>query len=258
VFGLSTLSTIFGGPISTYYLTAGDQGMIWAVQGNSVVNSWTQHFNGNGGEYTIAIPSNIRTLGNGNSGQQGPGSGYTLGGAFNGNIYTYPVPGVSFYDGASDGTHNYAVDPNGNGTVYQTDASWANAVALFSIGTGFLGITYDATNNSLWISNFAGTGVRDYSLAGALLSSFSTPFYHTTSLAMDPADNTLWMGSQLTPGTFYQYSRLGVQLSTATYGSLANQNTIGGEFAFTVPEPSAMVMLLVAFAVLLAFRRARS
>jgi len=251
------LPILHAGPISVYYVTAGDETTNWALQGSGVVNSWTQNFTGGGGEYAIAVPGSIRTLGNGNSGDQGPGSDYTLGGTFTGTTYNYPVGGPLFYDGTSDGTNNYAVDFS-TGNVYQTSSVWTSPVILFT-SAGNLGITYDNTNNSLWISDWSGTGtIRDYSLAGTLLSSFTTPFGDVTSLAMDYADNTLWMGSQTTEGTFYQYSRTGVQLSTQVYGALVTQNTLGGEFAITaVPEPATFGMLGLALTALFAARRAR-
>jgi hypothetical protein len=145
--------------------------------------------------------------------------------------------------------------------VYQTDASWANPITLFNLGSGgFLGITYDPTNSSLWISNFSGSSVvADYSLAGTLLSSFTPSLTDVTSLAMDYADDTLWMGSQTTEGTFYQYSQLGVQLSSVTYAALEDQNTLGGEFAIgAVPEPATLGMLGMALGALFAVRRVRA
>ncbi len=149
------------------------------------------------------------------------------------------------------------------GNVYETNATWGSPVVLFA-SAGQLGITYDPTNNSLWVSDFSSPSARtvlDYSLGGTLLSSFTTPFGKITSLAMDYADNTLWMGSQNTEGTFYQYSLAGVQLSTQTYAALAGENTLGGEFAFTgaasVPEPATFGMLGLGLSALFLARRAR-
>ena len=49
-------------------------------------------------------------------------------------------------------------------------------------------------------------------------------------IAVDPADNTLWMGSQNAQGSFYQYSKSGTALGSVFYPALASQNTLGGEF----------------------------
>lgn len=231
------------GPLSPYYVTAGDQGNNWILQGNTAT-LFTQAQPSNGGEYAIAVTDTVKTLGNGNANDQQSGSQYTLGGTYTGVSYTYPVPGASFYDGASDGRSNYSVDFL-SGAVYRFNADWTNPSVLFSLGnSGLLGITYDQTNNSLWISSFNGTSVSDYSLTGTLLSSFNASVPELSSLALDPADNTLWMGSQTTEGTFYQYSKTGTLLSTVTYADLVGQNTLGGEFAVaSVPEPSAIALL---------------
>lgn len=72
---------------------------------------------------------------------------------------------------------------------------------------GYLGITYDSSDNTLWISQFLSNSVEHCSLSGLLLGSFAAADSTLTSLALDPADGTLWMGAQNTLGTFYQYSR---------------------------------------------------
>lgn len=236
------------GPISDYYLTAGDNGTNWIVQGSSAA-AYGQNQPADLGEYAIAVGSTVRTLHNGNDGPAGLGSEYSLGGVFTGTNYTYPSLRVApaFYDGARDATHNYSVDYN-SGNVYQMDLDWSNAAVLFDTGFGSgnsLGITYDPTNNSLWVAQWGGDTVANFSLGGALLSSFSTGFGSISSLGMDYADNTLWMGTQGNKGTFYQYSRAGALLSTESYVDLEDQNTLGGEFAFqasTVPEPGSLVL----------------
>jgi hypothetical protein len=245
---LSFVAGASAGPVSQYYLTAGDQGTNWVVQGTSVVNTWAQQHPANLGEYAIAVTSTVKTLGNGNCNGIGCGLGsqYTLGGTYTGTDYPYPPVIGSFYDSASDGVNNYLVDFNQTGTVWETDGSYANPVALFDIGAGFLGITFDQSDDTLWVSQFLGNEVRHYSLGGVLLGSFNVAgLTALSSLALDPADGTLWMGSQATEGTFYQYSRAGVLLSTQTYAALLSQNTLGGEFGVTaaVPEPATLALL---------------
>src|ERR1051326_9422068 len=85
------------GPVSKLYLTAGDQQMIWVVQGTSVVNSWTAQ---NQHEYPLEVSNTVRTLGR-FSGE--PGSEYTLAGAFTGTSYPFPFgTGPELLDGATD------------------------------------------------------------------------------------------------------------------------------------------------------------
>ena len=227
------------GPVSKLYLTAGEQGHNFIIQGSTV----TQSNVAVGKEYAIAVSGDVRTLIPSSEGSTG-GANYDLNFTDTGGRYTSTF---NFFDGTTDGTHNYSVNYNiGSENVYQTDRNWQTPVALFQVPEAYFGITYDRTNNSLWISNFHGTTVGDYSLTGTLLSSFNTTFNSITCLSLDPADNTLWMGSQNTKGTFYQYSKGGVFLQSDTYAALANQNTLGGEFniaAPAVPEASTTVSL---------------
>src|SRR2546426_7492396 len=101
-------ASIAQGPISAYYLTAGDQGNNWIAQGTSA-SSFPQAHPGNLGEYGIAVDSTVRTLGNGNDGIN-LGAQYTLAGVYTGTDYPYPDPSLRFYDGTTDGTLNYSVD----------------------------------------------------------------------------------------------------------------------------------------------------
>ena len=128
------------------------------------------------------------------------------------------------------------------GEVFSFNTIWANPQLLFNLSSpGYLGITYDRFNDSLWISNFNGNTVADYTLGGVFISSFNTPFSLISSLAMD-VDGTLWMGSQSTFGTFYNYSTAGAFLGSVFYPALVTQNTLGGEIAAT-PEPNTLGLL---------------
>ena len=79
-----------------------------------------------------------------------------------------------------------------------------------------LGITYDASNDSFWISGWSTNQVTNYTRGGTILSSFLVSFFpnNLTSLALDAADGTLWMGSQSNQGTFAQYTRVGALVSS--------------------------------------------
>jgi hypothetical protein len=181
---------------------------------------------------------------------------------YTGVDYPYPAPLRTFNDGTTDGlTNNYLVDYV-TGGVYATNLDWSGLLLLFPTGLingAVLGITYDASNNSLWVSGFDNDDVINHSMAGLVLSSFSTGFNAITSLALDPADGTLWMGTQNNFGTFSQFSKAGVLLDTVTYANMAGQNTLGGEFNIepaAAPEPTTPALISVVVAGWL-FRRRR-
>jgi hypothetical protein len=256
-FGLAApIYAQFTGPVSTYFLTAGDQRTISIIQGTTSVTLPMADINSH--EYPIVVLGNgIRTTpANGGS----IGYGYNLNGTPNGQLYTLSAGIVAAYDGTTDGTYNYVADYSA-GTVFRTNLDFSGAVSLFGgFGTGaFLGITYDPTNNSLWVSGWNTSLVTNYTMSGTVISSFSAVTNSLSSLALDHATGTLWMGSQNTQGTFYQYSKTGTLLQTAVYSGLVSQNTLGGEFAFAaIPEPTTASLGLLGTIFLWVTKRRRS
>lgn len=239
------------GPVSDYYLTNGDGGLNWLIQGDAA----TSYAQGTSVEYPIAVSGGqVRTLS-----VVAGGSLYDLDFTLLGTPYARP--GYYFYDGTSDGTYNYSVDYM-SGDVFRMNLDWSNPVVLFNSGFGgaaSLGITYDPVTESLWLSQWSGDRVVNFSMAGTQLASFSAGHNMITSLAMDYADHTLWMGQQgVNEGTFRQFTTAGVAGQVQTYENMLGQNTLGGEFALpssAVPEPAAGLLFGGALAVLLVLRR---
>jgi hypothetical protein len=250
----ATLGLANVGPISPYYLTiaGGEESSpgIVVVQGSSVVNAWLP--NNGSGEFAIAVADTVRILGN-PYGSPPFGSEYTLAGAYTGVNYPYPGAEV-FLDGTTDGREaNYAAGYFFPQFVFAFDRNWANPTALFSVENfgSPLGITYDASNDSLWVSiRGDATGVLDFALDGTLLSGFSVPNEQgvpLTCLALDPADDTLWLAYDDGSATLYQYSKTGDLLQQLTYPDLRGQELLGGEFGplqeTAVPEPTTLALL---------------
>ncbi|HSY18478.1 MAG TPA: hypothetical protein VK815_09105 [Candidatus Acidoferrales bacterium] len=223
--------TAIAGPVSPLYLTAGQENTLLEVQGTNVIRSWGIPNN----EYAIAVMGTVQaTIG-------ATGflcSEYTLDGVSTGFSATFPdILGTSIYDAASDGIHIYAWDFNQN-RVIRFDSNWNNPVPLFSIGGtvgDFIGITYDASNNSIWISGWNKSEIRNYSLAGQLLGSFPVAHNEITALALDPATGTLWSANRNTWGLLEEYSKSGTLLSTQYYPELSGMDVLGGEFNIVAP-----------------------
>jgi hypothetical protein len=264
------------GPTSPYYLSNWNSQTIYVVQGNAVIDTFPWAGNGNYSDGMIAVSSFVEARAFGDTHPPGSGAEYTLAGVPTGFYNPYVLPaGITSelaYDGASDGKHNYyvqyyGIDASGANVenVYQTGLSWQNPTLLFSVQSvggaraEYLGIAYDSRNNSLWVSGWGATAVNDYSLSGALLSSFTGPG-SLSALAYDSADNTLW-GSYDETNSLYQYSLAGVLLQSGTPAGLPAGNYLGGDMSTGsgsgsgVPEPATTVLVVAGLAALVARRR---
>lgn len=95
--------------------------------------------------------------------------------------------------------HNYAVrEQPGGAVVYQFNTDWTNPQQLdFGLPIGDngvgTGIAFDSRTDSFWF--VAGNLVVNFSRAATLLNFFFIPVNvgRLASLALDPADNTLWL-----------------------------------------------------------------
>jgi hypothetical protein len=246
----SWATPVFTGPTSPYYIDNFNDHTIYVVQGTSVINSFPWAY---GPEGSLAVTNVVSTNGFGGSGTAGQ---YTLGGTPTGTSWptTLPLTGEVdniFYDGTSDGTHNYTVenynDPNTTAKVIATDLNWQHPVGLFSLPGAlqdYMGVAYDPQNDSLWISGYHKDVIADYSLNGTLLSSFTTDLpaiglagLEAQALGFDPADSTLWF-ARLGFNTLYQYSTSGVFLQSGIPSGLPTYFGTGGNDSGDFAEPS--------------------
>jgi hypothetical protein len=213
----------------------------------SVVNQWTI----SNRDYAIAVTNGTIALGGfaGAAGSLFTTSGVSLG-ALPGNQQS-----IYAFDGTTDGTHNYGQD-FGTGRVLQFDADWTNPTVLFTgISKYALGITYDNSNNSLWVGGRSAT-IANYSLNGTLLSSFANPLTGSdtqnegngSGLAMD-SEGYLW---ELSNSTLTQLNRTGTVLQQFSISGLTQSNNLGIEASITgptaAPEPGSIVLAMAGLA----------
>jgi hypothetical protein len=255
VFGASSAwGALITGPTSPYYLDGGLTEVIYVVQGTAVINAFDWNLLACPGcEGTLAVTNVVSTTRYSNS--SGTGEQYELDGTPTGTTWptTPPLAGETsnrFYDGTSDGTQNYTVEYDssplgGEQKIIVTDANWQNPALLFTIPGSApkdsVGVAYDSTTNSLWISGFFTDVIANYMLDGTPLSSFNTGITGMFALAFDPADGTLWF-SQGGTNALYQFSTSGTLLQSGIPSGLPNANFLSGEFAVTssVPVPAAL------------------
>ena len=212
------------GTTSALYLTSGDSQTIFKVKGTSIVGRWTAR---NHGEYAIAVSSGtVRTAGDSSK----SGTKYTL----SGTPLSLDALESGTYDGTTNGKVNYGINYD-TGEVFQANLDWSNPQDLFVLNAASeLGITYDSSNNSLWVGGFGSGEICDYTLEGVVLSCFATPqSVDDQALALDPADGTLWITERTLNSTIVldQYSKEGTFLQQISLNAGEYQNILGGEFA---------------------------
>ncbi len=223
---------------SEAYLISWGSTNAYVVRNGTIVRQFARTGSADGP--ALAVQATVKLFGQANAdiGREYSTSGVLLSGQ-------YVNPGVvDCYDGATDGTHNWTISHNdfsNNFAVLITDANWSNLQIAFVPNRRSSGITYDATDGTLWVANNVGgcDRVQHYTTGGALLGEFAV---NLTSgggygIALDPADQTLWLtGAFGTAGSIFQYSKAGAFLQQVNVPGLTT-NILGIEFA-SLPSPS--------------------
>lgn len=218
------------------YMSDGDGRRILEVSGGNIVNSFAAVPAVRA--FPIAVVDTIRTTGyaTGETGGE-----YLLDGTPTGNQYTL-AEGNIMSDGGTDAAEfNYGISFTGE--VWQYDRNWANGVFMFDSGAGGVrkaGITYDPSDDTLWLSADRAAGIFHYSTAGTLLGQFGTVENLDWVLALEPSTDTLWvstMGSE----SLSQYAKDGTFLGTISVPGMRGASFLSGEFA--VPEPTSALLL---------------
>jgi hypothetical protein len=232
---LATFAGSAGAQTDMLYVTDGDSARLALVQGGVVQSIKTTHVRA----YPIAVRSTV-WIGDYN-GNQPNAIEYDLAGDPTGNAVSY-TPRFAV-DGTTDGIqYNYELGDafGSNGIVYRSDLDFSNPVQLFTTPnmSRSVGITYDPTDSTLWVSG--NQEVRHYDLAGNLLGGFNHVAGDGT-LAYEPSTDTLW----LVRSQMFQYDKSGNLLQTLSPNNLAANNW-GAEFAMPIPAPGAAALLGVA------------
>jgi hypothetical protein len=139
------------------------------------------------------------------------GSHFRLDGTFVGSTGSAPVSLCCFTDGTTDGHFNYATRqdsilldtqrsrPLAAPSLYSFDRDWSHPRALFPLspeGTYF-GVAYSRAGDSFWLTRNTRDGARieRWNRSGQLLATPVTVEWRgMTGIAVDPQDETLWVG----------------------------------------------------------------
>jgi Protein kinase domain len=163
-----------------------------------------------------------------------------------------------YYDGTTDGRFNYALwqdstllDPIGSRplappAVHRFDREWRNGRVLFDVDVSmpsvtsrvYYGIAYDGVSRTVWVSRAEqdGTAHADQWTLGGLKLSTIDLASRSTSLAIDPADGTLWAvrdeGNSVQMH-FDNYTTTGRRIGTFSIDRLNGVGVGGMEFEWT-------------------------
>ncbi|HZW09831.1 MAG TPA: GC-type dockerin domain-anchored protein [Phycisphaerales bacterium] len=223
-------ASVAAGQTSELYINQYDNRGMVVVQGGGVVRSWDTV---NPGETALAVADTVRTAGNYWFGNNATGAEYNLSGSPLGPTYTI-IGGGNWFDGATDGRFNYAVQHNGDYNLYRFDREWGSPEVLFNVGFATSGITVDPKNGTFWVSDSLSRLVRNLDQSGNELSSFlADDGSYAYGLAMDPVDGTLWVGG-FGSNVIYQYDANGDLLSSVAVPGIGS--AFGMEFAVAAGE----------------------
>lgn len=147
-------------------------------------------------------------------------------------------------DGARGDGVNYLVDTTGGG-VHMCETDWSNCSLLFSNGFTYSGIAYDWSDGTIWLSRHNPFNIIEHrTLAGGLLSSFTTNNFTMTGLALDSASSTLYFGDYDDPSALFGYTKQGQFVERVHYAELNVTVFMGLDTQNEVPEPGTGLLAL--------------
>ncbi len=219
------------------YMSDGDGRRILEVRGGSVVNTFPAVPAIRA--FPIAVVDTIRTTG---YALGEIGGEYMLDGTPTGTQYPL-MQGNIMSDGGTDGNEfNYGISFTGE--VWRYNRDWDNGVFLFNSadddGLRKAGITYDPSDDTLWLSADRAAGIFHYTLGGSLIGQFNTVPNLDWSMALEPSTDTLWV-SEWRSQTLSQYAKDGTLLGTISVAGMTAASFLSAEFA--VPAPTSLALL---------------
>jgi hypothetical protein len=224
---------------ATIYIANGDADTAWIVDtGAGTFSAFDTSAVGRG--YPLAVINTV-ILGDRDD---GGAVEYDLAGVPTGNTFTGGGNFTELLDGTTNGaTANYGIECCGDGNNYVTtaDLTWENQQSLFLLPEGYQGsgIAYDTATGTLWTTAFNDSLITNFSLAGAVLGSFSHDAGEDgCCLAYDQSDDTLWMAENRS-NVLRQYSKAGTLLQSVTIDGWEPVNIYGGEIMIVGAAPAA-------------------
>jgi len=235
---LASLASSAAAQVSELYLTAHGSTETFVVQNGQIVRQFQRTSTVDGP--ALVVGQTVKLYGQvaGAVGREYDLNGGLLAGAYVNAGF------VDCYDGATDGARNWTISHNdfsNNFAALVAGANWGSAQVAFVPARRSSGITYDPTDDTLWVTNNVGGSdrVQHYATGGALLGEFPVGLQSGGGygLALDYADQTLWIpGAFGTVGQLHQYSKAGALLQLVHVPGLA-VNVVGAEFRFGAPPP---------------------
>lgn len=192
----------------------------WIIQNGAISATWAHQTN----DLAPAVRDTIRAI---RWDHAGNGNEYRFDGSLTGTTYPDPGGAGQILDGAASADNNYYAEWAGGGAVYQCGPDWANPTRLFSTGANYTGITYDSSDDTLWLAVDQSGTIENRTLGGNLIRSFSAGGGRWGCLAYEASSDTLWMVNNGT-SEIRQYDKNGNQLGSFNVGSFGN--VWGGEF----------------------------
>lgn len=221
-FALLQVCPLVAGAQSDPYVIFSHTGLVRVLQGGTIRESWV------GRRYDLApaVRDTIRAVPN-----RGPDPGheYRFDGTLTGSSYVRPPLEGNTFDAGASMSHNYIAD-NLLGMVYECDPDWSNPRQLFVTGESYVGITYDSSDDTLWLSSHGSSANRivNMTLDGRLIREFSPgDYWRWGCLAYEPSSDTLWTINNFS-SEIKQFDKDGLLLRSITNVSLGD--VWGGEF----------------------------